>query len=197
VIVVLDTNGFLSDPGLGSTAWRILAQAAGRGDVRLCTTEVVLLEAAAGYGRRVDGAIEGFLKWETRHTTDLGFRDLGFQDLADEVRRRLSMLAEEYATRLRAELDEVPAEVLPFPSVDHRVLVQRAADRVPPCKKDGTGYRDTLNWFSLLEVAKDAERDDTLLWVSDDGDFASPDGSNLIRCSRTNSRDRAWARSPS
>jgi hypothetical protein len=127
----------------------------------------------------MDGAIEGFTKWETRHATELGFRDLGFQDFADEERRRLSTLAEGYATKLRAALEDVPVEVLPFPDVDHRVLVERTTGRVPPCKKDGTGYRDTLNWLSLLEVAKDAQGGDTLLWVSGDGDFASPEGSDL------------------
>jgi hypothetical protein len=172
MIVALDSTVLVSDPLLGSTAWKILAHASRQWDVRLCTTELVLLEAAAGYRRRMAEATVGFERWEARHAGALGL-----QSLAAEVRNRLSELEAAYATKLRGVLDDIPVEVLPIPDVSHRVLVERATNRIPPCDEAGDGYRDTLNWFSLLAVAQDDE--DGVFWVSGDADFAGPDGSDL------------------
>jgi PIN domain len=62
---------------------------------------------------------------------------------------------------------------LPIPDVDHPVLIERATSRRPPCDSKGNGYRDTLNWFSLLALAGDG--DSSVFWVSNDSDFAGED----------------------
>jgi PIN domain len=161
VIVVLDSTALVSDPLLRRVPWKTLAH----WGVRLCITDVVLQEAIAGYNRRLDKAVVGFEKWAARHAGSLGI-----QSLAAGGRRQLSERRASYAKQLRSALNETPIEVLPIPNVEHHVLVQRATRRVKPCDKDGNGYRDTLNWFSLLALAE--EGDTSVIWVSDDSDFA-------------------------
>ena len=172
MIVVLDSTVLVSDPLLRGVPWKILAHAARRLGVRLCITEVVLQEATAKYSRRIDDAVVGFERWGAKHSSALGM-----QSLVAGVRQELLEHAASYGEQLRSLLDAIPVEVLPIPDVEHQVLVQRATSRVRPCKQTGDGYRDTLNWFSLLALAR--ERETSVIWVSDDGDFAAEDGSDL------------------
>jgi hypothetical protein len=164
VIVVLDSTVLVADPVLRGVRWKTLAH----WGVRLCITEVVLQEAIAGYGRRIDDAGVGFEKWASRHT---GALDL--ESLAAGVRRQLSERKASYAAQLRSVLNAIPVDVLPIPDVDHNTLIHRATGRVRPCKQTGDGYRDTLNWFSLLALAEEGDR--SVFWVTDDGDFSAED----------------------
>lgn len=172
MIVLVDTTVIASNPFLTSTAWKMLAHASHRWDVRLCTTEVVLLESVANYERRVDEAKVGFDKWSERHAPSLGL-----EDSVGEMRSRLDEHAASYDALLKSALEALPVEVCAVPDVEHRILVERATQRKPPCDQHGDGYRDTLNWLTVVELAK--ESDDNILWVSADSDFTAPDVSGL------------------
>lgn len=174
MIIVIDSTEIVSDPLLRSVPWRILAQAPRRWGVRLCLTEVVLHEATAGYNRRMNDAVTGFDQWAKQAGA------LGLPPLVADLRQQLSegaASAASYGRELRSKLDAIPIEVLPIPEVDHRVLIERAVNRVKPCTAKGDGYRDTLNWLSLLALAK--EEDSDVLRVSNDSDFAAQNGANL------------------
>ncbi|WP_396910286.1 PIN domain-containing protein [Mycolicibacterium sp.] len=69
--------------------------------------------------------------------------------------------------------DQLGVQVLPWPSTNHEALVSRAVSRTSPFDDKGGGYRDTLVWVSVLELAKQGK--DVAL-VSADRAFASPDG---------------------
>ena len=167
MIVLLDTNAILSDPLLGSTAWKVLAHAARTWRVRVCTTEVVLIEANAGFRRQTEGALVGLARWEDKH-----LRTVAAPTATQSLRDRLTREAMEYGSMLRGALGQVPVDVLPVPTVSHETLVARAADRVPPCDSKGDGYRDTLNWYSVIDLL---EHDDVYL-VTGDTDFANHEG---------------------
>lgn len=173
MIVVLDTTVLVADPLFRSTAWKILVHASRRHGVRVCISDVVRREAVAGHARRVDEALVGVDRWESKHATVLGLTPL-----VTHLREQMSQTASSYEETLAAILDAVPVEVLPIPDVDHAVLVDRAARRVPPCDSKGDGYRDTLNWFALRSLAQ--ENEDFVLWVSGDtGDFTAEDPETL------------------
>ena len=57
--------------------------------------------------------------------------------------------------------------------VAHTQIVERAASRRRPCDDKGDGYRDTLLWFSVLEMASATEEPVTL--VTGDTDFLNAD----------------------
>jgi hypothetical protein len=47
---------------------------------------------------------------------------------------------------------------LPYPKVTHELLVQRALDRRRPFRENGTGYRDALLWYAILEYLEQTRK---------------------------------------
>ena len=44
--------------------------------------------------------------------------------------------------------------VLPWPQTAHQDLAMRAVNRTPPFNEKGTGYRDSLVWADVVELAR-------------------------------------------
>lgn len=62
---------------------------------------------------------------------------------------------EDFRAYLEDRLDEVLGfYVLPWPSSTHQDLVARAVQRIPPFDEKGGGYRDSLVWANVMELAK-------------------------------------------
>ena len=81
-----------------------------------------------------------------------------------------------FENRLIAQLDEAQANVLPYPETAHASIVRRAISRQRPFDEKGSGYRDTLIWLSVLEIA--GATDMNVVLVSGDSDFKD-DADNL------------------
>lgn len=175
MLVVVDTTVLVGDPFCTGTAWRVLIPAATAWQVRIVVPRVVVTEVVNGYMRRVDDAIVGFSRWSDRYTAVLPH-----DSLLRVGRKLLKETAENYGDRLASLLDEVRAEVIEPPPVSHATIVERAATRRKPCDSAGDGYRDTLNWLSLIELLQKDEREQ-VLWVSNNShDFgASPESTDL------------------
>ena len=155
-------------------AWRVLANAPSEWDVQVFVPEVVLVEAIAGYQRRLNEALVGISSWERKHASLLGMTDV-----TKVVVTTLKESAAAYPTQLRDSLNELHAKILAPPDVDHIELVQRAATRRRPCDDKGDGYRDTLNWLTVLAFTAQ-HPEDQVVWVSDNSrDFGSGEGSEL------------------
>ncbi len=159
MIVLLDTTVFGADALCGGDAWQTLVLAAPIWGVRIVTTEVVIEEAIGNYEREVKAARTGLKRWADKRLGTLGLWD-AFRS-ADEV---LADGAAHYAERLRDRLTAANIQVLPVAEIPHIDLVKRASARRRPCNDKGDGYRDTLNWLILLELAG-AEKE-PIIWVS-------------------------------
>jgi PIN domain len=174
MLVLLDTTALMSDPTCGGVAWRILANAASAWNVQVHVPEVVLIEAIAGYQRRVAEAAVGLTRWADKHAGPLGLSDV--HRISD---RALADAASAYPARLREFLASLNAAVVEPPEVAHATLVERAASRRRPCDNQGDGYRDTLNWLTVLSLASEYP-DQEIVWVSDNTqDFGTDDGTGL------------------
>lgn len=68
--------------------------------------------------------------------------------------------------------DQLGISVLPWPQITHEELVKRAVTRKPPFDEKGGGYRDSLVWAAVVELARTGS--DVAL-VSADRAFASKD----------------------
>ncbi|KRE63556.1 PIN domain-containing protein [Nostocoides sp. Soil756] len=80
----------------------------------------------------------------------------------------------DYRSYLAERFDEqLGITVLPWPKVDHEDLVRRAVERRPPFDAKGGGYRDSLVWADVVNMA--ARGFDVAL-VSHDKAFAGPGG---------------------
>jgi hypothetical protein len=174
MLVVLDTTAIMSDPMCAGVAWRVLANARSMWDVQVYLPEVAVIEAVAGYQRRLAEAMVSWERWEQKHG-----RPLGLTDTMAATEAALKEAASSYPAQLRASLDELDATVLAPPAVDHTVIVQRAASRRRPCDDHGDGYRDTLNWLTVVSLASQYP-DAPIAWVSDNSrDFGKDDGPEL------------------
>ena len=174
MLILLDTTAIMSDPMCGGIAWRVLANAPSAWDVQIFVPEVVVVEAVAGYQRRLNDAVIGISSWEKKYATLLGLTNV-----TEAIDTALKESAEAYPVRLRDSLNELHVKILAPPNIDHMELVQRAATRRRPCDDKGDGYRDTLNWLTVLALASQYP-EAQIVWVSDNSrDFGSRDGTEL------------------
>lgn len=160
MIVLLDTTVLGADALCGGDAWQALALGASSWGVRIGVTEVTVAEAVGNYGREIEKKRTGLRGWAEKR---LG--SLGLWPVFETADAALTDAAENYADRLRERLELAGADILPVADVSHIELVGRASARKRPCDDDGDGYRDTLNWLTLLALAK-AEPGQEIIWVS-------------------------------
>lgn len=141
--VVLDANFLISDWKLQSLAARLLRHMTSEFRWKVAIPQVALLEASAKHKQAVqdsDTSVQKLLKDRRR----LGVSS----ELVDAV----SVTYLEYLDELLEE-KVVGFEVLPLPNPDHAALVERAIERVPPLNEKGSGYRDSLIWENVKELA--------------------------------------------
>lgn len=79
----------------------------------------------------------------------------------------------DYRTYLLQRFDEVLGiDILEWPEVPHAELVARAVSRMPPFDGRGSGYRDSLLWADVVELASSGNE---VALVSQDRVFADGD----------------------
>jgi hypothetical protein len=166
VILLLDANVLLSDPMCNGKVWGVLAQAPKPWKLRVLVTEVVLEETVGRYEGKVSSALAEFRK----HIKAKEWRRLGLEEAGSNAELAGQSAIGQYRTHLRDSLLAAHVEVIPPADVPHMQLVRRSVTRRRPCDEKGDGYRDTLNWLTVLDMAQ-ADQNETLAWVSADKDF--------------------------
>ncbi len=141
--IVLDTTSIRADYHLSSPTSRTFLTGLSLIPARLYVPEVVIDEVVNGYRQDLQKAARDF----------------------DGARRTLARLlagpvdpghvvsiedrAADYRAGLIERISEVGGEVLPYPRVAHKTLVQRDLSKRKPFKESGSGYRDALIWESV------------------------------------------------
>lgn len=145
--VVLDTNIFCRDLRLVSTNFRVFRDGLHLIPGDLVIPEVVVDEVVNCFREDLSEAVSG----ATKATSTLGRLLPGAHQLPeiqiDEVAQ-----VHEYREWLLSALEGMGAEVLPYPNVPHKTVVQRDLERKQPFKKGGAGYRDFLIWESVRRL---------------------------------------------
>ncbi|MFJ3861419.1 PIN domain-containing protein [Streptomyces sp. NPDC090085] len=174
MIVVLDTTAFSSDFMCSGTAWRVLAHANKAWGLQIRVPEVVVAEAIGGYEREIGNTCLAVDKIVTKYAGRLGLRQ-HFGDFLEGLQERRN----DYPELLAQMIEDLGGSVLPPPEVSHMELAKRAASRRKPCDHKGDGYRDTLNWLLVLEIAQ-SNPEETVYWVTDNtGDFTNEEKTDL------------------
>jgi hypothetical protein len=147
--VIVDTNVFGIDSPLAAAHMRRLLDEAARGNLDLVVPELVVREAINSWFEKVRGIEHG------RRSAVKELRDRRALP-ADHEDERVDLDATRQAEdrRVRDALLAAGATIAPFPAVGQGPVVQRALDRRQPFTKDGKdGYRDTVLWETVLEIA--------------------------------------------
>ncbi|MCC6999171.1 MAG: DUF4935 domain-containing protein, partial [Deltaproteobacteria bacterium] len=182
MIVILDTTEFFGDPWLGSAGIRLFHEILRKSKARLFLSTVVVREAQRLYARAVQKSHKE-VERDLRQLAELapGFRPSDIQ-LPDP-----RQLIEAYADRLGQRLVQLGAEIRNPDQVRVADLLDRALEGRRPFNEDGKkGFRDTLIWEHVLQVA--AETDGRVVLITkntkdfgSDGRLHEHLGEDLVR----------------
>lgn len=157
--IVVDTNILSMSPYLSRDEWTILARHMQEWHVRLLIPEVVLVETINVAPRRWAEQKEKF--------AEAKIADLGIQNEVDAVSRLIQERIDGYEESLKSRLSDLGADIIPIPEIPHLCIAQRASDRRAPYQgKSKDGYRDTLIWLTVLDLAEENPTDE-FWFVSD------------------------------
>lgn len=174
MIVVLDSTVLVEDPTGVSDGWRSLLREAKTWPARIVVPTVVLLETVANIQKSASESLDSITKVRNDHGK------IGFRGESDALSSAIRTIAETCEDTLRDRLTTADVEFQDPADVDHLEVVRRSVKVRKPydekVRKDG--YKDTLNWLTLLEVAEQ-NPDDQIYWVSnnsrDFGDASQSD----------------------
>ena len=164
--MLLDTTVFTSDPQFRQGFWQLVGARPDSWDLHVAASWAVVQEAV-GNRRR--------LLHEHRSKLHGVVMDLQRQGVVVDL-SVLSVVDQEvegYEEWFNQQLIKFKVDVIEDDDFDHRQLVSRAVARRRPCDSSGNGYRDTLNWFTVLGIAR-SNPTQQVVWVSNDSDFAEP-----------------------
>ena len=167
MILVLDANAVVPNPELQGSAWKDITTAIRDGALSVVVPKIVAAE------------IEGSVRKNRRdqrpksdvHRAPEAVRQ-AVQEAADEVER----WAENYDAVIFLEAGGVT--ILDTPTVPHDEVAQRAIDRIRPFNEKGGGYRDTLHWYTVLDIAREHPEED-LVFVSQDAAYQNSSRDDL------------------
>jgi hypothetical protein len=168
MLLILDSNVFISDFWLRGTQFALLKDAVQRIGGELLVPEVVNAEVRTKYREKLAEAIRA----EAKATTAVS--DLLGPSASPTPSRDLDAACRAYGDHLDRELKAIGAKLLPIPEVSHQAMLSLALDRKRPFDNEGRGYRDALIWETILKLAR--ERGGQISFVSMDSDFGTDAG---------------------
>ena len=168
-LVVIDSNALHDDPWFRSThANLFLTQAAGIAQ-KVVFPEIVLRESVENLGRRVD-VLQSKLNHDHSQLDRLtsGIPIMSDWNIYDSIRTG-------YERFLKTKVSEFGWILCPMPKVRHDHLVDMAINRHKPFDESGSGYRDALIWYSIIEQIGGLENQTIILITNDKKAFGSED----------------------
>ncbi|MGW4336617.1 PIN domain-containing protein, partial [Rhodococcus koreensis] len=156
-IVVVDTNAISNSPRLKSSGWKGLIDKSSEWDLQFMVPAVVEMEAVNVVRR----------EWRKVKQTigQLRVGEFGLSTTLDGMSAAIGDQLDGYEAELRELLNRIGATVVPTPDADHLEIARRASERRAPYvdrrqdKSKGNvsskdGYRDTLIWLTVLDIAR-------------------------------------------
>jgi hypothetical protein len=160
--LVIDANVVISDPLLRGSKWAGIKEAVDAGDLHALIPQFAFDEAIAGYGRLRESTASS-IKGSMRNAS------AGVKKHLEAALGEIDSECERYKGLLRERLAEVGIELhTAVPTVAHAELVRRAIARTRPFDSGGSGYRDCLHWFVVLDLLDDLDEEGYMTFVSAD-----------------------------
>ena len=168
IAIVVDTNILRESPYLSRPEWISLSAHKADWQINLLVPDVVVMETTKVVPR------EWVNQKEILNKAKVG--TFGLQDDLDALKQVIQDHIDNYGDQLRSRLSELGANVVPYPDVPHSDIAFRASRGIAPYHAgDKDGYRDTLIWLTVLDVAT-TNPDHEVWFVSNNvNDFGDPE----------------------
>lgn len=168
IAVVVDTNILNQSPKLTRKDWVSLAEKKDDWEVTLIIPEIVMMETTKVVPR----------SWakERDNLKKARIGTFGLQDELDAMVQRIQDQIDGYEAQLKKRASELGVQVAPTPNIPHLDIALRASRGTAPYHAgDKDGYRDTLIWLTVLDVAT-GNPEHVVWFVSDNTtDFGDPE----------------------
>lgn len=145
MLVALDTNILVQDFWLDSPHSKVFLEELNVIPATLHIPEIVIDETVNKYREFLTEKIEEQKKISI--------------DIARLTRREvekkkvdIEQITKEYKAYLEKKLQSANVQILPYPKIEHRDVVQRILERRRPFKKGDSGYRDFLIWETIKRL---------------------------------------------
>ena len=167
--VILDSSIICRDFTLSGSTFRAFFDGLKPTGHSLYIPKVVFDESVNKYFERLKNSkreIEKGIRNLERLTKQEVSRPVGDEDL--------ERLKEEYKQLLQEKFNAIQVRYLNYPQTSHEEITKRALRRRKPFDGDGQkGYRDTLIWESILELASESQTEPIVFVTANVKDFAS------------------------
>ena len=161
---VLDANTVIAERYGASAHLTALLSASSAVGFKVCLPKVALEEIAAKYERELAKNAKDADQSLSRLSRLLG-RSLDSPVEEFDSSEETKSFREGLLTQLRI----AESLILDYPDTPHETLVRRATSRIRPFDDNGSGYRDSIVWESVLELATQVEG--SIVLVTKDKDF--------------------------
>lgn len=146
--LVLDSNIICQDYRLTSTNFRVLREGLHIIPATLTVPEVVIDEVVNRFREDLEESLVAAEKAGASLSRLLPGVPLSPFEDTDPVKESAA-----YREWLLSALGELGVEILPYPDIPHKKVVERDLQRKRPFKRNGSGYRDYLIWESVRRLA--------------------------------------------
>ncbi len=164
--IIMDSNVFIADFYLEGTGFRVFLSEYTKIPATIHISEVVIDEVVNKFYENLREAVEGFHK-RSETIKKLIKKDVGKLITNGEIESEVNI----YCVHLTSKLDIAKANILPYPEILHKDVVQYEFFRRKSFKKNGFGYRDFLLWQSVKSLLMTGS--DTVAFITGDSDFGN------------------------
>jgi len=176
MIIVLDSNIIIADFHFRGTGFETLRQVARQLGVRIAIPAPVPMEVIRNYRKRLQGSLQAAEK-ALKQLDDL---TAGRISSGAVLSTSIEDLVKSYELELQRHFETLGAQTLPYPAVDHEVVVHRLVSRRKPFKESGEGYVDALIWETVLQIVLRSPSEEVVLISNNRRDFADSSGTGVV-----------------
>jgi predicted nucleic acid-binding protein len=167
--IVLDAGPLLADRPLKKPTTRALLEACARKEIRVLVPRVVVEEVV----NAATGSFRSDAK-DVRKVNDHLKNQLPSPNLLPEI--DVDHLTDEFRQHFETELTRHGVEIVEHDTVEHAEIVARDLAQRKPFDESGRGYRDTLIWHVVKNVAEES----VIFVTGNTKDFADPDDESRL-----------------
>jgi hypothetical protein len=163
--LILDSNIYCRDFSLAGTSFQTFLSELLRTGNSLFVPEIIIEEVVNSY----------FKEYKILRTIAARIGFVSYQHLPNlnEQKRR-------YQTDLLEKLSRIHYSPLGYPNTPHGVLARKALEHKKPFKPNGQGYRDSLIWANVLELAGSGDHSAVGFISSNVRDFAAENDTSQL-----------------